>query len=367
MGQTQRGYERFMEELRALLRGDAEVVLLKGAGTCTSDEWVVRHLSRTGILDRVCGRRLRFRRYQLEFASFALSCWSRVRRGGFDVVHVIDPPLCRWMHWLRRLDRGRYRLLFTDAGPEGLGGYRWVDHWHCLTPRDRDEALARGLRADRVTMLPVGTDPRRFVRSAGREELRRRHGIGENTFVILAVSAINRHHKRLDHLIGEVAKLEGDVLLWIDGSLHPDGDPSLVDLARRRLGDRCRISHVLTEQLGDLYGLADVFVAAALDERFGMALVEAMCRGVPAVAHDSPHFRWLLGGNGHLVNMATSGELAGALKALREDDEALRSVVSPGDVAARFAWSSLKSGYLEMYERVAASTMGEVARACPTA
>lgn len=345
LGQTRRGYERFIGDLFRELRTRADVTLFKGAGPEALDEIVVPHLRRTGILEKVTGGRLAYTRYRLEFASFAAAAWPRLAAGRYDLVHFIDPPLARWFAHGRRMLRSPFALLFTDAGPVPCDAWRYVDRVHCLTPAAREAALRAGTPAERLTMIPVGVDPTQFRCDEDRTELRRRHGVPQEAFVVLAVTTLNRHHKRIDHLIEEVARVPG-ALLWIDAGLHPDGDPSLIDLARARLGERFHHTHVASSAVAELYRSADVLVSAALEESFGMALVEAATTGLPVITHDSPHFRWLLGESAERLDMALPGALAAALaRRMAAAAPAPRSAA----IVERLGWEALREDYLGMY------------------
>jgi glycosyltransferase involved in cell wall biosynthesis len=350
VGQTRRGYERFMTDLFHLLRADVDLTLFKGGGEPRENEVVVRHLTRTGVMSRVCGNRLKLARYRLEFATFAAALLPNLVRGRFDLVHFIDPPLAMPLAVFRKLKLARYGLLFTSAGPDPTHAAGWADHAHYLTPAARDEAIAADVVAEQLSLLPVGVDASIFSPADERAELRRRHGVPDGARVILAVTTLNRRHKRVDHLVEEVAKLRRrDVHLWIDGSLHPDGDPSLMDMARARLGERCRITHVPSNQVRDLYRLADVMVSASLNEPFGMSLVEAACCGTPVIAHNSPHFRWLLGEQATLADMRWPGVLASQLSQLLDDPDRFAHAAQVGrDVAKRFAGCQHPPHYHEM-------------------
>jgi glycosyltransferase involved in cell wall biosynthesis len=338
-----------MSDVFRVLREDVDVTLFKGAGDETADENVVRHLSRTGVMSRICRERLRWPRYHLEFATFAAGLFPHLVRGKFDLVHFIDPPLGLPLKWMRRMMRKKFGLLFTNAGPRAFDASRWVDQTHCLTPASREESISLGAPADGVTMLPVGVDSERFSPSDDRSMLRKRYGVDESAFVVLAVTTLNRHHKRVDYLIEEAAMAGRELVLWIDGSLHPDGDPDLIELAKEKFGERCRITHVPSDEVRDLYRMADVMVSASLNESFGMSLVEAACCGTPVIAHEAPHFRWLLGDAGRFVDMRWPGKLAAGLRDVMD-----RRVESRGtDVASRFGWDALKAGYLEMYRTAA--------------
>ena len=354
VGQTRRGYERFMTDLFGLIRGDVDATLFKGGGEPAPGEQVVPHVKRTGIVARMAGDRMRYTRQRIEFATFAAALYPHLVRGKFDVVHAIDPALAPKLARMRRLMGRKYGFLFTDGGPAPFDATPWADVVHYVTPQQQEEAVARGAAAAKGSVLPVGVNEPPAAGAADRADLRRRHGVADETFVILAVTSLNRHHKRVDYLIDEVAGLPGDVLLWIDASVHPDGDASLLAYARERLGARFRHTHVASGEVAELYRLADVMVSASLQETFGMSLVEAMCAGLPVVAHDSAHFRWLLEDHGHLVDLAAPGALRDRLGHLMGHPQELRRPGGRESALRRFGWPSLKAGYLDLYRRAAA-------------
>ncbi len=345
VGQTRRGYERFMTGLFAVLGEDVAVTMYKGGGEASANQTVVPHLRRTGALSRLFSNRLKYRRYQLEFATFSASLFPHLLRRDYDLVHFIDAPLARPLHAFRRWSGRNFRTLFTDAGPVSAEVSGWVDHVHYITPSAHRDALANGVSANRSTMAPVGVDAADFRTPLNREAVRAGFGISPQTTVILSVTTINRGHKRVDHLIEEAAGLRGDFLLWLDGSLHPDGDPSLLEFGRKRLGDRFRHTHLPSDRVGELYRAADVKVSSSLTESFGMALVEAQSAGTPVLAHDSPHFRWLLGEEATFADMRTPGAARRALQEVVESHGATPGAPS----ACRFDWSRLKESYLRLY------------------
>lgn len=365
VGQTRRGYERFFTDLHSVLSPDIDVHLFKGAGAIGQHETVVPHLRRTGLMARLLGQRLAYRRYQLEFASFAAMLAPALRRGGFDVVHVIDPPLAHHLHAVRRLTGLRYRLLYTHGGPAVVNPGAGVDHVHCLTEPGQGQMRGLGVPEDRLTVVPVGVHFDRFRAPATRAALREQWRIPEGRAVVLCVGAVNRHHKRIDHLINEMAGAGGDALLWLDGSLHPDGDATLLELGRNLLGERFRHTEVESTHVGELYAVADLLVSAAVDESFGMAIVEAMSTGMPVLVHESAHFRALLGAGAHRVDMQARGALAQALVALLSTLPVQRPLQDPQASVARYDWSALRADYIGLYKRLGAGLPGRLhGRAC---
>jgi glycosyltransferase involved in cell wall biosynthesis len=277
----------------------------------------------------------------------------RLVREGFDVVHCIDPPLAFAMRHVKRLGRLRSRVLFTEGAVIPPELYPKVDHIHHVAHVAHAHALAHGVAPDTMTLVPCGVRTERFPLRDDKAELRRRFDIRPETFVILAVSAVKREHKRVDHIVEEASRLEGDVLLWLDG--NPE-DESVMELARRRLGPRLRITHVPSSDVAALYRAADVMVHGALEESFGLAIVEAACSGTPVLAHAAPHFEWLLGDRAPLIDMAREGALSARLRAIASAREAESAAARAraGRIRARFDWQALVPQYVDMYRRVAA-------------
>jgi glycosyltransferase involved in cell wall biosynthesis len=267
-------------------------------------------------------------------------------------VYCIDPPLTRMLFKFRRLFGWQFRLLYTHGVTMPPSDYPPADHLQQVAVGPHAEALAAGISADSMTVLPCGFYPERFEIDADKAALRQAHGVPADAFVILSVAALNRWHKRSHHLIDEAARLDGNLLLWLDASLD-QGEPDLIDYARSRLGDRCRITHVPSSRVGELYKIADVFAHASVFESFGLSIIEAASSGLPVLIHDAPHFRWLVPNPATWVDMTEPGALAARLAALRADPAARPALQSQALVRERFSWHALRSGYGALYQRVA--------------
>lgn len=351
IGRVQRGFERYFRDLFDVLRPVAPVVLYKSAGEESALERVPARLRMaTTVMRRMpFGRFAGRSEYHRDCVAFGLCLLPELRREKFDVIHCIDPPLAAVLFRLRRLVGFPGRLLFTEGSVMPPALYPRVDHIHHVGAAAFEKAIAHGVPEDHMTLVPCGMHPDRFIPPANRRALRQRHQVAQGTFVILAISAVKRDHKRIDHLIGEVERMDGDVLLWLDG--NPEDEVVLAD-ARRRLGSRFRVTHVPSSRVSELYGVADVLVHAALEESFGLAIVEALSSGLPVLVNDNVHFRWLTGDADSVVAMDSPGALAARLEALRQS-----APVSGADgarsIRERFDWRVLRPKYLDMYRRLA--------------
>jgi glycosyltransferase involved in cell wall biosynthesis len=356
IGRVQRGFERYFTDLYHLLRDDLDVTLFKSRGQRTKQEkvppllWPTTHLMRRLPMGQLAGSA----EYNRDSIAYALTMLPQLRQGKFDVVHLIDPPMAYAVPKLRRLLPKRTALLFTEGCNMPVSMYPNVDHLHYVAQHARELALNEGIDPARTTLVPCGLHTNMFQSTRSRQELRQQHGIPDSTFVVLMVCAVRRLHKRVDHVLKEVAQLPGDVLFWIDG--NPEND-ALISEIRQTMGDRCRITHVPSEQVPELYGLADVLVQASLDESFGLAIVEAMAAGTRVLVHDAPHFRWLVDDETLLVDMTAEGALREALAAVQKSGQEDKATIQArsNNIKARFDWANVKQDYISMYQHVAAN------------
>ncbi len=353
LGRVQRGFERYFTDLFHVLRGELDVTLFKSREAVLPCEKIPAMLGPATAMARSLplGKLAGSKEYNRDCLAFGLTLLPELLRNRFDIVHCIDPPLAHALVRLQRIFRLRSRVLFTEGCAMPTKYYPPVAHIHHVAPLPFGTAQAEGIPAHRMTLIPCGIHPRRFVASLTRTELRKKYLISESTFVVLAVSAVKRDHKRVDHIIDEMAKVPGDVLLWIDG--NPE-DPLVPEMARRRLGSKCRITHVPSTDIAELYRVSDVLVHASLTEAFGLVLVEAASAGLMVLAHDSPHFEWLLQDRECLVDMASPGSLAARLNGFMQDREAAsrNNSMRADQIRRRFDWEQLQSEYIAMYHKL---------------
>jgi glycosyltransferase involved in cell wall biosynthesis len=352
IGRFQRGFERYFSDLAEVMQSEVELTLFAGAPgegrrVPRGLAWATRlaHRMPVGRVETEYGE------YKADCLAYGLALWPELVKGQFDIVHVIDPPLAKVIELLLRLTPGAPRLLYTNgtAWPIHLCPRR--AHVHHVQEGSYRSALAAGDPPRRNTLVPCGIHAQRFDTAARRAGLRQQHGLAENTLVVLIVAALKRVHKRLDHVIDEMSGLEGDFLLWIDG--RPE-EPELADLARSRFGSRCRVTHVASAEVGQLYAMADLLVHGALEESFGLAIVEALSSGLPVLVHDSPHFEWLVGSREPLVDMSRAGPLRERLSAAIAGGADKRSDQRAAAIRQRFDWPRLRQHYRALYEEVAA-------------
>jgi len=364
VGRVQRGYERAFIDLFNLMRDDHDITLFKGGGPRSANEKVPLFLHRNSAIVRALPVHKLFHRtpFHSECMMYVLGMMPYLRGGKFDVVHSIDPPLTRLLYRMRNWFGLSFSLLHTEAAGMAPSDYPPADFTQQITPLLMQGAVDHGYRPDLMRVVELGHYPERFETPLDKATLRRNYGIPEDKFVILSVAAINRDQKRIDYLVDEAARLDGNWLLMMDGS--PDhGHPELVTYARQKLGDRVRIGHVPSDKVGELYKLADVMAHSSMRESFGLTIIEAASTGLPVLTDDGAHFQWLLPNPACWVDMGKPGALAARLQALMRDPSALAALRSAQLTRERFSWHALKPRYVDLYRHVASLPRHGVAEA----
>jgi 1,2-diacylglycerol 3-alpha-glucosyltransferase len=267
-----------------------------------------------------------------------------------DLVYLSEWDTARALAKIRNALRLRFRLLLCNGG-FAERGFEHLDRVQELTPAALEHVLMHGADPSRHRVLQLGFQIPRELKlpsADDRASLRRQYGVPTDRSVILSVAALNRHHKRLDYLCDELARLpKPRPFLLLAG--EPEEETPLVRAqASEQLGDDgFAMTTVPADAVDDLYRLSDVFVLASVAEAQGRVLIEAMARGLACVAHDSKVQRFALGKHGLFGDFTRRGELARLLaKPIDHSDAAAHA--AHAHVYERFSWDCLRPRYVEL-------------------
>jgi 1,2-diacylglycerol 3-alpha-glucosyltransferase len=356
-----RGFESFARECFEALRGETaiELRLIKGSGTPGPGERALPTLRRDRPLAAGLARASGRPPFLFEQLAFAISLQPMLLARRPDVVYFSEWYTGRALSLLRSVTRQRYRLLLCN-GTMAAEGFEHLDHVQELTPAALDVVLARGADPKRHAVLPLGFEIDRSYAPVSPDErlaLRQRLGLPRDRPVVLSVAALNDHHKRLGHLIEEIAMLpEPRPFLLLVGQPEPE-TPAIRSLAHERLGaDDHSIRTVPRREVADLYRASDVFVLASLGEGLPRALIEAMSYGLPCLTHAYGVPEFVFGARGRTADLTEAGALARLLSStLGSDAAASEASERHRFVYERFSWDVLRPRYVELFTRVALS------------
>jgi D-inositol-3-phosphate glycosyltransferase len=316
-------------------------------------EW----LRRLPLLDRLYGPTK-----LIERLSFGLTTLPWLLRGHYDILHIQKPFDLPVSTIVRRVTRGKTKLIFGCHGRDFFAGdRRWtgaidatvscsatnaaeVAEHYGLTPR----VIYNGIDIDSFVPRPR-TDP--AVR-AWRERLTG----GQERPVLLQASRMVRW-KGAEYAIEALSLLRTEPAPIL--ALAGDG-PYRAELARLAkaygVADRVLfLGDVPHEAMTALFPAIDLLLGTSfVNETFGITLCEALSCERAVIASDFGGFREVLrhGETGLLVPPQDPVALATAIDALLADDErrAVFGVAGRADVAARFSWPAVVERVLAAYE-----------------
>lgn len=220
-----------------------------------------------------------------------------------------------------------------------------------------------------------GVDPERFPRPPDDviARLRGSIGAGRGRFLFLAVGGVEPR-KGSVHAFRALSRLRPDAMLAVvGGHSYQDytayRDAALGELPELGLTlgeDVVLLGTVGDEELAGWYHAADALCFPSVKEGWGLAVLEAMCAGLPVVASDLPVFREYLadGENALLPPVGDDAALAAAMRRVAADAD-LRARLRTGGAATarRYTWAATAARHQEIYAglRPTISISGDVA------
>ena len=295
-------------------------------------------------------------------AGFALRRWLAYL--DFDVVHFHTGRALTLAPYLP----GSVARVVTrrmDYAPRGGRAYvRWlygrVDAVIAISAAARDALVARGVEAERITIVPSGVAVEAFAgldRARARAEL----GVPADVRVAAIVGALHgrKGHAVLIAALGELAK-RGRAPLVLAAGDGPERARLEALAAATGVADRVRWLG-RCDDVRPVLAAADVVVAPSLAEGLGVAAIEALAASRPVVASAVGGLRELVrdGREGVLVPAEDARALAAALDRVLSDDSLRARLGSDAALRAHdFSTGAMARGTEAVYERAVAARAG---------
>ncbi len=167
--------------------------------------------------------------------------------------------------------------------------------------------------------------------------------------IVLFVGALQTR-KNLVRLIEAFEALPQDWRLVLAGAPSGYGAAAILE----RVHARVEVTGYLpAPQLEQLYARASIFAFPSLDEGFGIPVLEAMARGLPAITSNSSALPEVAGDAALLVDPRSNAEIAGALTQLATDAGLRQRLASRGlERAKMFSWERAVAATYSVYREL---------------
>lgn len=261
-------------------------------------------------------------------------------------------------HWIFRSLRNTFpvRMIMRTYG---RSVYRNVDA--VISPSEKGRTLSQLQPAgDRLRVIPNGIRPERVQREIDpqkRKDLLRYWDLEDNGCILITLTRISRE-KNIEELLRYFPALlermpQARLLIVGDG---PDRKRLEFISRKLQLTDCIRFTgRVEPEEVGNYYGLSNIFLCSSTFEMHSISCLEAMTCGLPVVCREDPWIRGVLeeGRNGY--SYSTEQEFVRSVVRILTDGE-LQNRMREGSVqqAEKFTLQHFLEQTMNLYEEVLA-------------
>ncbi|MFA0762044.1 MAG: hypothetical protein HZLCBSQH_002157 [Candidatus Fervidibacterota bacterium] len=225
-----------------------------------------------------------------------------------------------WLNDLSLIDPPSRRFIVKGVLPSLK--FR-TDHYLAISEATKQDLMRQlGVPSERISVVLPYAEARWSPRPDAKEAVRHLYGLEGEFLLFVGVAKPNKNIGRLLEAFAKVRRKHPEAQLVVVGFILPFWEETR-RLLRAEAGVRW-LQYVPDEHLAFLYSACRGFVSPALNEGFGLPLLEAMACGAPVIAGNTGAQPEVVGDAGILVDPHQTEAIAEAMEALWED-EALRA------------------------------------------
>ena len=238
----------------------------------------------------------------------------------------------------------------------------WVDHWAAVSKTSKSYLQSRwDIPDDRISIIYNGIDTETFVPRPGscQRALRSKLGWDEDWIVLISVGSLvaRKRHSQLIAAFAEMPERPANARLIILGEGSERAQLENL-VAAYGLSQEIRLPGRQTDVCNWL-AASDILVHSALDEAFGLVIVEAMACGKPTIATGDKGPAEIVdnGKTGLLIPGEERAPLSDAMSCLISDG-ALRfglGQAARNEAIRRFSLSVMGREYAALYKNITSS------------
>lgn len=245
--------------------------------------YLARTLRTMGLLNDGC----RFEQLSFGFSAFFYLIFNKP-----GILWLQEATLANSLLRLRETFGFKYKIVFCDGAPVGHAFAKRFDYVIFLHQYAFNHALADGMDAKKCCVIPhLSLAPDQIM---NKQDARLSLKISEDKFVIICVAAWNKHHKRIDYLLSEIASLNfKDTVLLLCGQAEQDANILKEEALKLNIDVQW---HTFSQKdLSTAYAASDLFVLPSLNEALGAVLIEAGQHGLPVICHHHDAGKFIFG------------------------------------------------------------------------
>lgn len=301
-----------------------------------------------------------FRYFMAQFAALYYLCWLANGRYDWAMIAFAAYGEAAALNMLRPLRRQRYCIVFHYPG--SLVPHRYAEFKRSrLAERAAALVAVSDYVADSVRdyfgrpshVIGNGVDTAIFLpNAAARERIRREMNISPDAPILITLAALEER-KGVQYVIRAMPALLRDfpgAQYWVLGE-GPHRAALQGEIGRLGLENSVKLLGS-REDVADYLAAADVGCLLSYGESFGMALIEYMAMGLPALASTEPPFDELIRPEwGLMVDTRDSTAVIEALRGLLRSPERRATMGRAGreQVTRAHSWARIADEYLRLF------------------
>ena len=219
-----------------------------------------------------------------------------------------------------------------------------------LTELEKKEYIRRGIKTDKIKVIPGGVDVNEFEVKAS-NALKKKHSNRKK--ILLYVGRIHET-KGLRHVVRAIKDL--DVTFLIAGK--DEGYKKELEGLVEKLGIKNKVKFlgfIDDALLPKIFSIADIFILFSEWEGFGIVVIEAMAAGKPVIVSDRGSLPFIVKDEkeGFIVPFGNERLLKEKIKHLLENKVKAREMGTLGKKKAKgYNWENIANLYMDVYKTV---------------
>ncbi|MFT3738853.1 MAG: glycosyltransferase [Breznakibacter sp.] len=292
--------------------------------------------------------------HEVSFAIMLLP-WILIKQP--NVVYYTEPRLGNFLFHARKKLNLKYKLFFSNGAPYPPEVYK--DRCDFIQQKVKwtfDIGIENGVSPQKMDIIPNGFYLKDTIILNDNEKSKLKIDLGySDKIILLAVGAINSHHKRINYIIEESESflINNNAILICIGQITNESYEIQTAFQHLIIKKKLIIKTVTPHEVNKYYQIADLFIHASLFEGFGRSIVEALSYGCKCILHEFVGFREIANDTALYITMSQKGELERAINNVLINGYQYPSIDKiKENVVNKFDWSTIRHNYIKIFQRI---------------